>query len=164
MVQFIDLIKSRTLINSDFDENLNYIGTELFDKRNLTTSTYERTYTFSIDDEIKPETHYLDLIELDEKHYQLKRIAFKNLNQSLIKGKLLINNRLYLKEWTNSEIQINIDKNLIDRNGKFKILFKSDDKFKVSKKDSVENSKSNKGNKDGHYSWHQFEEFQENVN
>ena len=98
-------------------------------KKNATFSSYERTYTIV---DMKPEV-YLDLIELDDKHYQVKRMSLKNLSENeLIKVKVTMNSRLFIDEWTNGELEIKIDKSLIDADSKIRILFENDANYKVS--------------------------------
>ena len=155
-VQFMNFVQSKTLINDDFEENLHFRSTEYFNKQNSTISNYERTYTFAMRDELKPEVNYLDLIELDENHYRLRRLNFKNTNQNSIKSKLLINSRLYLNEWTNGELEISIDKNLLDVGDyKMKIIFENDATYKVANNSKRTHKKVDKSN---------FDEFNEKVN
>ena len=140
----LDFVQSGSLLESDFEENLTYRGTEHFNSRNSTVSNYERSYTFSLGDgSARSQLFYLDLFELDEKHYEVKRIAFRTAGQTLMRAKLLINSRLYADEWTNAQLDIRIDRSLLESGGKIRVLFESERDFRLSKP---------------------FEEFKEKVN
>lgn len=148
-------MQSKSLVESDFEENLLYKGTEHFNSRNSTISSsasnYERSYTFSASggsgssssSSSGTQLFYLDLIELDEKHYEVKRIAFKTANPKLLRAKLLINSRLYADEWANAQLEIRIDRSLLDTAAKIRLFFENERDFKLSKS---------------------FEEFKEKVN
>lgn len=125
-------MQARSLIESDFEENLTNQGTENFNSRNATVSSYERSYAFS-DGGSRSQLFYLDLIELDERHYEVKRIAFRSSGQNLLKAKLRINSRLYADEWANAQLEVRIDRTLLDSAGRIKMLLQSERDFKVSK-------------------------------
>ena len=93
-------------------------------------SNYERTYTFSVGGS---QAYYLDLIELDEKHYEVKRIAFRTSSRSAVRAKLRINSRMYADEWANAQLEIRIDRGLLDAAGRIRLFFESDRDFKLSK-------------------------------
>lgn len=128
----MEFVQSRSLIESDFEENLIYRGTEHFNSRNASVSSYERSYAFS-DTGSRSQLFYLDLVELDERRYAVKRMAFWSSRQRLLRAKLRINSRLYVDEWANAQLEVRIDRTILDSSGRVKVLLQSERDFKISK-------------------------------
>lgn len=96
-------------------------------------SSYERSYAFSDASSTRSQLFYLDLVELDERRYEVKRMAFWSSSQRLLRAKLRMNGRVYVDEWANAQLEVRIDRTILDSGGRVKVLLQSERDFKISK-------------------------------